>query len=61
MIQNNWRMGQRVTSYSLDVSRTCPLCGMPFKKLTPNQRICTGKECKRKASRAREQKRREQS
>jgi hypothetical protein len=58
MIQNNWKMGHRVTSYSLEVERTCPLCGQPFKKLTPNQRICAAAKCKRAAQRAREFKRR---
>ena len=57
MITNNWRMGKRIVSYSLQVEKTCPLCGMPFKKLTPNQRICTAAKCKREAQRAREQKR----
>jgi len=57
MIMNNWKMGHRVTSYSLDVERTCPLCGVVFKKLTANQRICGKPKCKRDAQRAREQKR----
>ena len=46
MILNNWHIGHRVTSYSVGVERTCPLCGRLFRKLTPNQKICAGRACK---------------
>lgn len=50
-----------IRAYSVDVTRACVICGGLFHKSVPNQRVCSANECKRKAQRAREQKRREQS